>query len=90
MFYYLFFLHIYFLATFWLRDYRDTVLAPTMLGRAATRLYYAASPVLVGIMQKNHCVAGWIKSMLDGFMHCRQQQDQGNVRGSWQLAQRHW
>ena len=77
-------------ATFWLRDYRDTVLAPTMLGRAATRLYYAASPVLVGIMQKNHCVAGWIKSMLDGFMHCRQQQDQGNVRGSWQLAQRHW
>jgi hypothetical protein len=39
-------------------------------------------------MQKNHCVADGIKSMLDGFMHCRAQQAQGNSSGSRQLAQK--
>lgn len=70
------------------RRFRDTVLAASAPGRAATKLYYAASPALVGVLEKSPGAAKFAKRLLDGVVGLLPRQEKCDVRRTPVLAQR--
>ncbi|HQR19530.1 MAG TPA: hypothetical protein PKV98_01600 [Burkholderiaceae bacterium] len=53
-----------------LREFRDTVLRPTLLGRFAIRAYYRASPAIVDGLQRRPWALRAMRKMLCAFIAC--------------------
>jgi len=50
-----------------LRNWRDTVLMPTVAGRLFVKIYYASSPFLVKVCRRLSVVNSAMRFLLDGF-----------------------